>query len=116
MAKKLKLNTKNAEIDNWLDGVTDDQRKDLKDFVGKDIEILKGFVYESKKFGKGFTFLFKIVYGVQEFYTTNFGVAVVRQAEEEIISALKGDSVIVKVAEGTSKTFGTKYLYFDSAE
>lgn len=114
MAKKLILNTKKVELDNWLDNVKDEQRTDLKECVGAEIEILKGFCYESKKFGRGFTFLFKLQDG-RELYSTSFGTAIVRQAEEEIVPALADDSVIVKVAQGTSKAFGSKYLYFESA-
>jgi len=112
--RKIELKKKN--IDPWLDEMKDEQRIDLHEVVGCDIEIDKGFLYESKKYGTGFTFRFKLGDG-RECFTTTFGAALIRQAREEIIPLLEqGDSVVVRVAKGTSKVYGSEYLYFAAAE
>ena len=114
MPKKISIEKK--KVDPWLDEIPDTQRRDLKDFVGKNIEIKKGFIYENKAYGNGFTFLFSVEGNGEDFFTTSFGKAIVRQAQEEIIPVLETDSVIVKVAKRMSKTYNTEYCCFEEAE
>ena len=72
-------------------------------------------MYESKKYGTGATFLFE--HQGKDYYSTEFGNAIVRQFEDNILPVLdSGCAVELKVTKRKSKKFGTDYLAFDNAK